>query len=97
MPHYHARAEFRRRTGDSPWVLAGVTLDGVFWPAVEGVEPVHSRLPEPGLVGWADLPTPILAGDAVSAASIALDVARAAWPGRVNPRVPYAAGAPDTA
>jgi hypothetical protein len=95
MPHFHARAEFRRRGRRAPWVLAGVVIEGDLWPAVDGVEPLRQRLPEAGLVGWADLPTPILAVDVAAAAAIALEVARTAWPARVRPVVPYASGTPD--
>jgi hypothetical protein len=95
MPHFHGRAEFRRRDRRAPWVLAGVIVDDVFRPAVDGVEALRQRLPEAGLVGWAELPTPIVAADDVAAAAIALEVARAAWPERVRAVVPWAAGARD--
>lgn len=97
MPHYHVRAEFRRLDRTSRWVLAGVTVDGAFWPAVEGVEPVRARLPGPGLVGWQDVPTPVVAPDAASAATIGLQVVRAHWPDRVRRHVPYASGTRDEA
>jgi hypothetical protein len=87
-----ARAEFRRRDRGSAWVLAGVRLDGRLWPAVPGVEPVRQRLPDTGLVGWADLPSPVVAPTLADAAEVAIEVARAAWPRRVASRVPWCGG-----
>jgi hypothetical protein len=87
-----ARAEFRRRDRRSEWALAGVRLDDRFWPAVPGVEPVRQRLPDTGLLGWAELPSPVIAPTAEEAAAVALDVARAAWPGRVTDLVPFSSG-----
>ena len=94
MPHYHARVEFRRRERGAPWVLAGVIVEGRFSPAVDGVEPLRQRLPTAGLVGWADLPVPVVARDVHAAAEVALDVARARWPARARAVVPYATGNP---
>ena len=91
---FHARAEFRRADRAADWVLAGVWVEHVrFVPARPGVEPVIRRLPEGGLLGWAELPT-ILAPDERSAGDIALDVARSTWPDRSRRSVPYA-HAPD--
>jgi hypothetical protein len=87
---YLARAEFRRRHRNAPWVLAGVLVEGVFWPAQPGVEPIRRRLPETGLLGWADLPAPIIAGDTSTAAAVALQIAVAAWPSRARRAVPWA-------
>jgi hypothetical protein len=72
-------------------------LDGDLWPAGEGVERIRQRLPEAGLVGWEDLPTPIIAGDAVAAAVVALEVARARWRERAAGPVPWASGTRDGA
>jgi hypothetical protein len=80
MRRFEARAEFRRASGSSRWMLAGVVIDHRFWPARPGMEPVRGRLPGPGLLAWADMPVPIVAIDETSAADIALDVARATWP-----------------
>jgi hypothetical protein len=95
MPIYHARAEFRRRDRAAPWVLAGVVIDDELWPARDGVEPVRSRLPEAGLVGWSEIESPIIAGDASSAAAVALEVARDSWPDADRSLVPWAAGTRD--
>jgi len=92
VPPFHVRAEFRRHDRAAPWVLAGVVVDGGFHPVRPGVERLRMRLPEPGLVGWSDLPTAIVAADPATAAAAALDVARAAWPGRVRDLVPFASG-----
>jgi hypothetical protein len=92
---YAARAEFRRRHRGARWVLAGVIVEGAFHPAADGIEPVRARLPETGLVTWADLPTVIVAPDRASAATIALEVATARWPAEARGRVPFASGAPD--
>ena len=73
-------------------MLAGVWVENVFHPAVPGVEPIRGRLPQPGLVGWVDLPTPLIAAGLDQAGSAALEVARAAWPRSVQPAVPYASG-----
>jgi hypothetical protein len=93
---YRARAEMRRRDRGSPWVLAGIVIDGTFWSAREGVEPIRGRLPEAGLVGWSDLHSPIIAADAEAAARVALEVARSSWPDADRGRVPWATGANDT-
>lgn len=86
MPRYRGRAEFRRSSTSSRWVLAGVRLADRFWPAEPGVEPVRRRL-APGLLGWADLPSPILAPDIETAAETALVVAADVWPDRVPARL----------
>jgi hypothetical protein len=89
MSRHRARAEFRRRERGAPWVIAGVWVDGlVFVPAAPGVEPVRWRLPEAGLVGWADLP-PIVAVDQARAAEAALESARGIWPERDRGEVPH--------
>jgi hypothetical protein len=87
-----ARAEFRRRDRNATWILAGVLVGGEFWPARAGVERVRQRLPDAGLLGWADLPNPIIAPDAGSAAAAALEIAAARWPSRVGRPVPWASG-----
>jgi hypothetical protein len=92
---YRARAEFRRRTSGSRWVLAGVSTGGRFQPAQEGVERIRGRLPEPGLVAWRDLPDAILAADVEQALGIALDVARARWPRHATGAVPFLSGVLD--
>ena len=94
MPRYHARAEFRRRSTGSPWVLAGVVVDHVFYRAQPGVERIRRRLREPGLQGWSDLPSEVIAADDGQAADVALDVARAHWPKRVRADIPFVDGAP---
>ena len=91
MHRHRARAEFRRPTSGSRWVLAGVSIGARFLPAQDGVEPIRTRLPEPGLVAWTDLPDPILAGDVEQALAIALEVARGRWPECCRP-VPFASG-----
>ena len=92
MRQYRARVEFRRPHLTAGWVLAGVFIDHVFFPARFGVERLRGRLAGPGLAGWTDLPEPILAADATSAAAIALDVARQRWPKRDRDRIPFATG-----
>ena len=92
MPRFAARAEFRRVSRNAAWVLAGVWLDGVFYPVAPSVEPIRTRLPETGLVGWSDIATPILAPGEAEAAAAAIDVARATWPKRTRSQVPFAAG-----
>jgi len=88
VEHHNARAEFRRVTRDDPWILAGVWVDHVaFQPATPGVEPITGRLPDTGLLGWADLPTVIALG-VTAAGEAALIVARQAWPDRVRDVVP---------
>ena len=90
VPRYRGvRAEFRRHTRSSPWVLAGVWLDERFEPVSPEVEPVRWRLPEAGLVGWMDLPTPVLAPDRHGALRAGLDAARGAWPERDRLPVPW--------
>jgi hypothetical protein len=87
---YRANAEFRRAGRGAPWVLAGVWIDHVaFHPARPGVEPITRRLPETGLLGWAELP-PLVAPDSHAAGAAALNAARQAWPGRVRSKVPFA-------
>jgi len=92
---HRARAEFRRLTRDSGWVLAGISIGGRFRPVHEGIEPIRGRLPEAGLLAWRDLPAPIVARDPESAAAIALDVARATWPEQVREPVPFSGGVAD--
>jgi hypothetical protein len=88
MPIYRGRAEFRRADRGAPWVLAGVVIDHRLWPAADGVQPIRGRLPDAGLVGWADLDA-VIAPDAPTAAKSALDVARGTWPQRARDRVPW--------
>ena len=95
MHRYRARAEFRRRTRGSRWVLAGVSIGARFLPARDGVEQIAARLPEPGLVAWTDLPDPILADSVDQALAIALEVARGRWPRYQDGPVPYPFGSPD--
>jgi len=92
---YAVRAEFRRQRRGAPWVLAGVILDGSFWPASPGVEPVRSRLPEAGLLGWSEVPVPVVAPDPAAAAEVALAVCAAVWPGRVGRPIPWQTGTRD--
>jgi len=73
-------------------VLAGVRIDGVFHPAADGIEPIRGRLPDSGLLAWADIPTAILAPDAATAASVALEVAARTWPAESRGRAPFASG-----
>jgi hypothetical protein len=87
---YRANAEFRRVSRGAPWVLAGVWIDHVdFHPARPGVEPIARRLPETGLLGWAELP-PLVATGPEAAGAAALAAAHHAWPGRVRATVPFA-------
>jgi hypothetical protein len=95
VPRYAARAEFRRRDRGARWVLAGIRIDGVFHPAADGIEPIRGRLPDTGLLAWADLPTAILAPDEATAASVALDVAAHTWPAESRGRAPFASGTAD--
>jgi hypothetical protein len=92
MRRYRARAEFRRRTSGSRWVLAGVSVGGRFLSAAEGVERIRGRLPEPGLVAWRDLPDAIVGADVEQALAIALEVARARWPRYADGPVPFPSG-----
>jgi hypothetical protein len=92
MRRYQARAEFRRETRESRWVLAGVSIGGRFEPAQSGVEQIHGRLPEPGLVAWRDLPEPIVAASIEQALAIALEVARGRWPRHAHGSVPFPSG-----
>ena len=73
-------------------MLAGVSIGGRFEPAHNGVEQIHSRLPEPGLVAWRDLPDPIVAASIDQALVIALDVARSRWPRYSGGEVPFPSG-----
>ena len=95
MRRYRAHAEFRRRTRESQWILAGVSMGGRFAPAQDGVEQIRGRLPEPGLVAWRDLPGPIVAASIDQAITIALDVARARWPRHADGDVPFPSGIPE--
>ena len=95
MRRYQARAEFRRQTRGSRWVLAGVSIGARFLPARDGVERIRARLPEPGLVAWTDLPDPILATSVDQALTIALDVARGHWPRYGSGDVPFPSGTSD--
>ena len=92
MRRYRARAEFRRRTRESRWILAGVSIGGRFKPAQDGVEQIRGRMPEPGLVAWRDLPDPIVAASLDQALAIALDVTRARWPRYADGDVPFPSG-----
>jgi hypothetical protein len=85
---YDPRAEFRRADREADWVLAGVWISDVFYPAVPGVEPVRRRLPAPGLVGWVDLDT-VLAASADEAAARSLELAAGRWPRARRSTVPY--------
>ena len=91
MPRFEGRAEFRRRDRDAPWVLAGVWVEERFAPADEGVDPMRARLPQPGLVGWIDLP-PFLAPDVGEAGRVGLQLARDTWPRANRSPVPWASG-----
>jgi len=73
-------------------VLAGVSVGGRFKAAVDGVEQIRARLPEPGLVAWRDLADPIVAGSIEQALAIALDVARGRWPRHDAGAVPFPSG-----
>jgi hypothetical protein len=95
MRRYRARAEFRRRTRGSGWVLAGVSIGARFLPVRDGIERIRARLPEPGLVAWIDLPDPIVAGSIDHALSISLEVARARWPRYDRSAVPFPSGTTD--
>jgi hypothetical protein len=94
MRRYRARAEFRRRTRDSRWVLAGVSIGARFLPARDDVEQIRARLPEHGLLAWTDLPDPILAASVEQALTIALEVARARWPRYQDGPIPHSFGSP---
>ena len=91
MERHQARAEFRRESRDSPWILAGVWVDHVAFQGISpGVEPLTGRLPGTGLLAWFDLPT-VIAPDARSAGEAALQIARQAFPRMVRARVPFGA------
>jgi hypothetical protein len=92
MRRYRARAEFRRQTRDTRWILAGVSIGGRFEPAQGGVKQIRARLPEPGLVAWRDVPDAIVAASIDEALTIALDVARARWPRYADGAVPFPSG-----
>jgi hypothetical protein len=92
MRRYRARAEFRRPTRESRWVLAGVSIGGRFEPAQDGVEQIRARLPEPGLVAWRDLPDPIVAANVEQALAIAVAVTRGRWPRYADGVVPFPSG-----
>jgi hypothetical protein len=92
MRRYRARAEFRRLTSGSRWVLAGVSIGGRFEPARDGVEQIRGRLPEPGLVAWRDLPDPIVAASIDQALAVGLEVARGRWPRYAGGDVPFPSG-----
>ena len=92
MHRYRARAEFRRRTRESAWVLAGVSIGGRFEPAQDAVEQIRGRLPQPGLVAWRELPDPLIAASADQALTIALEVARGRWPRYAGGEVPFSSG-----
>jgi hypothetical protein len=66
-----------------------VIVDGTFWPAQPGVDRVRRRLPEGGLLGWADVPARVIAVDAGAAAEVALAVCAAVWPERIARPVPW--------
>jgi hypothetical protein len=90
VEHHEARAEFRRASRHDPWILAGVWVDHVvFQPACPGVEPITRRLPDAGLLGWADLPT-VIAPTIEAAGQAGLAVARQAWPDRAREEIPFA-------
>jgi hypothetical protein len=86
---FAVRAEFRRGRAGAPWVLAGVIVDGTFWPAQAGIERVRRRPPGHGLLGWADVPAPVIAPDREAAAEVALAVCAAVWPDRTRRPVPW--------
>ena len=91
VERHRARAEFRRSSRDSPWILAGVWIDHVDFQAIApGVEPLTGRLPDTGLLGWFDLPT-VIAPDARAAGEAALQIAQQAFPRMVRARVPFGA------
>jgi hypothetical protein len=69
-----------------------VSIGGRFEAAQSGVEQIHGRLPEPGLVAWRDLPEPIVATSIDQALGIALEVARGRWPGFASGNVPFPSG-----
>ena len=96
MRGYRARAEVRRRSRESRWILAGVSIGGRFRPVQDGVEPIRARLPQSGLVAWLDLPDPIIAADVDQALTIALDVARGHCPPDDRNGVPFSSGTTDS-
>jgi hypothetical protein len=96
MRRYQARAEFRRRARGSGWVLAGVSIGGRFLAAADGVERIRVRLPETGLIAWADLPVLIVAESIDDALWTALEVARGRWHGHDQSAVPFPSGEGDS-
>jgi hypothetical protein len=92
MPRFVARAEFRRLDRATAWVLAGAWVEDRFAAAEPGVEPIRGRLPEPGLVGWIELPLALIASNADAASVAALEIARKTWPKSDRLPVPYATG-----
>lgn len=71
-------------------MLAGVVIEGDLWPVNDDVLPIRGRLPESGLVGWADLSSPIIAAEVARAAAVAIEVARSTWPDADRRDVPWA-------
>jgi hypothetical protein len=84
---FEPRAEFRRANREAEWVLAGIWLSDVFYPAAPGVEPVRRRMP-PGVLGWVQLDT-VIAQSAEEAARRSLELAASRWPRSNRSSVPY--------
>lgn len=73
MPLYRgAQAELRRVTREARWVLAGVFLDGRFYPAHKRVQPASVRLYEAGLARVIALPDFIAPEEHVRSVAMAL-------------------------
>ena len=69
-----------------------MSIGGRFEAAQSGIERIHGRLSEPGLVAWRDLPEPIVAASIEQALGIALEVARGRWPRYAKGSAPFPSG-----
>lgn len=76
MPRFRAQAELRRVHDDAAWVVAGVLIDGSFFPAMLDIERAGARLIESGLVKYVEL-APLIAPDLRRAVGIARRLALA--------------------
>lgn len=75
MPLFHAIAELRRVHRDAEWVVAGLLIEGRWFPALLDIEPASVRLMESGLVERHPL-MPVIAPDLRRAVKVCRDLAR---------------------